>query len=149
MKREKAAKFDDINGRGLSHGIPSQMHRRLGRGYVRSDACCREQFCVRRRSGCAGGECGAGGGGTYRFDVTVRHDDTGWEHYADRFEVLAPDGTVLGTRILHHPHVEEQPFTRSLTRVMVPADLKQVRIRAGDSVHGTGGAEVTIQLPSH
>lgn len=88
-------------------------------------------------------------GGTYRFDVTVRHDDTGWEHYADRFEVLAPDGTVLGTRILHHPHVEEQPFTRSLTRVMVPADLKQVRIRAGDSVHGTGGAEVTIQLPSH
>lgn len=25
----------------------------------------------------------------YRFAVTVRHGDTGWDHYADRWEVVA------------------------------------------------------------
>ena len=52
--------------------------------------------------------------GTWRFDVTVAHGDEGWDHYADKWEVLAPDGRVLGARVLLHPHVGEQPFTRSL-----------------------------------
>ena len=51
----------------------------------------------------------------YGFSVTVRHDDTGWEHYADKWEVLDIDQNVLATRILYHPHVDEQPFTRSLS----------------------------------
>jgi hypothetical protein len=57
---------------------------------------------------------------TWRFDVTVQHEDTGWDHYADAWEVLAPDGTVLATRTLLHPHTDEQPFSRSLTGVSVP-----------------------------
>lgn len=85
--------------------------------------------------------------GRYRFDVTVRHADEGWDHYADRFEILAPDGTVLGTRVLLHPHVEEQPFTRSLGDVAIPAGVAVVRIRAHDSVHGYGGTEVERELP--
>ena len=28
-----------------------------------------------------------------RFSVTVKHDDEGWNHYADRWEVLTPAGT--------------------------------------------------------
>ena len=84
--------------------------------------------------------------GTYTFSVTVRHQDTGWDHYADRWEVLAPDGTVLATRVLHHPHVDEQPFTRSLRGVAVPDDVGRVTARARDSVHGYGGAEVAIDL---
>ncbi len=84
--------------------------------------------------------------GAYRFSVTVRHDDEGWEHYADRWEVLAPDGTVLGTRVLLHPHVGEQPFTRSLAGVAVPAGVSRVVVRAHDSVHGLDGAEVTVEL---
>ena len=51
------------------------------------------------------------GDGTYRFSVTLRHADTGWDHYANKWDVVAPDGTVLGTRVLAHPHVQEQPFT--------------------------------------
>lgn len=51
-----------------------------------------------------------GGGGLYRFSVTLRHDDAGWDHYADRWDVLAPDGKVLGKRVLMHPHDNEQPF---------------------------------------
>jgi len=85
--------------------------------------------------------------GTYRFDVTVRHDDTGWDHYADRWEVVAPDGAVLGTRVLLHPHVEEQPFTRSLSGVAIPAGVGSVTVRARDSQHGWGGQGQEITLP--
>jgi hypothetical protein len=84
--------------------------------------------------------------GVYRFDVTVRHADTGWDHYADAFEVLAPDGEVLGTRTLLHPHENEQPFTRSLTGVAIPAGIEAVTVRAHDSIDGYGGAELTVTL---
>lgn len=87
------------------------------------------------------------GEGTYRFDVTVRHADTGWEHYADQWDVIGPDGTVLGTRVLLHPHVQEQPFTRSLSGVRVPAGVDTVTIRARDSEHGFGGRTVEVTLP--
>jgi hypothetical protein len=85
--------------------------------------------------------------GTWSFDVTVRHADTGWDHYADAFEVVAPDGSVLGTRTLLHPHVDEQPFTRSLSGVAIPAGIEEVTVRAHDSVDGYGGAEMTVPLP--
>ena len=85
--------------------------------------------------------------GTWRFDVTVRHDDAGWDHYADKWDVVAPDGTVLGTRVLLHPHDNEQPFTRSITGVAVPDDVDRVTVRAHDSVHGYGGAEIVYDLP--
>ena len=81
------------------------------------------------------------------FDVTVRHADAGWEHYADRWEVLSPEGELLATRVLRHPHVEEQPFTRALPEVKIPISIEKVRIRARDSVHGYGGEEVEVELP--
>ena len=85
--------------------------------------------------------------GIFSFDVTVRHDDTGWDHYADRWEVLTPDGTAVGSRTLHHPHVEEQPFTRSLSGVKIPADISEVTVRAHDLIHDYGGRTVTVKLP--
>jgi predicted N-acyltransferase len=84
--------------------------------------------------------------GTWRFDVTVAHADEGWEHYADKWEVLAPDGTVLGTRVLAHPHEAEQPFTRSLGGVAIPEGINRVIVRAHDSVHGPGGGEVSVEI---
>ncbi len=80
------------------------------------------------------------------FVVAVRHDDEGWSHYANAWEVLAQDGSVLATRVLRHPHVGEQPFTRELRGVQVPPALTSVRIRARDSVHGFGGREVVVPL---
>lgn len=84
--------------------------------------------------------------GTYSFDVTVRHADEGWDHYADRWDVVAMDGAVLASRKLLHPHVDEQPFTRSLGGVRIPEGTKQVRVRANDSVHGAGGVELVVDL---
>jgi len=88
------------------------------------------------------------GNGSYRFDVTVAHGDEGWDHYADAWDVVAPDGTVLGTRVLAHPHENEQPFTRSLGGVAVPEGITEVTLRAKDSVHDYGGVEMTVKLPA-
>lgn len=83
-----------------------------------------------------------------RFDVSVKHGDEGWEHYANKWEVLSPDGKVLGVRELLHPHEDEQPFTRSLTDVKIPAELDEVVVRAHDLIDGYGGEEVTVALPN-
>jgi len=83
----------------------------------------------------------------YTFHVTVKHADTGWDHYANKWEIVAPDKTILGTRTLLHPHVNEQPFTRSLSGVKVPAEIKTVVVQAHDSVHGYGGKTMHIALP--
>jgi hypothetical protein len=85
--------------------------------------------------------------GTYRFIVTVRHADEGWDHYADRWEILSPGGALLATRTLYHPHVEEQPFTRDLAGVSIPEDIHTVVVRAHDSVHGFSGMSQTVSLP--
>lgn len=84
--------------------------------------------------------------GTYGFDVTLRHADEGWEHYADAWDVVGPDGTVLATRVLYHPHVDEQPFTRSLSGVRIPDAVTRVTVRGHDKVHGQGGTEFTLGL---
>ena len=82
----------------------------------------------------------------WRFSVTVRHADEGWDHYADLWQVVAPDGTVLGERVLAHPHVNEQPFTRSLAGVVIDETIGSVTVRARDSVHGFGGAGMAVDL---
>lgn len=70
------------------------------------------------------------------FNVTLSHPDTGWDHYADGWEVLDADGNRLGFRELFHPHVNEQPFTRALSGVLVPQDLTVVYVRARCNVDG-------------
>lgn len=87
------------------------------------------------------------GADTYRFDVTVVHEDTGWDHYANVWQVIGPNGAIIGERVLAHPHVNEQPFTRSLSGVSIPTEITGVTLRAGDLVHAFGGAELRIELP--
>ena len=86
-------------------------------------------------------------GGAYAFSVTLRHADEGWKHYANKWVVLAPDGRVLGERVLLHPHVDEQPFTRGLSAVKVPAGIGSVSIRAHDLKHGASARTLEVKLP--
>jgi hypothetical protein len=90
---------------------------------------------------------------SWTFHVTVQHPDTGWEDYADGWDVLTLDGTVIKpdpdspfTRLLTHPHENEQPFTRSQSGIVMPNDVTQVRVRAHDLVDGYGGREVIVDL---
>ena len=86
------------------------------------------------------------GGGNWSVDVTLRHADSGWDHYADAWRVVAGDGTVLGTRTLYHPHETEQPFTRSLGGVAILAGMTTVYVEAHDKVHGWSPQRVLVDL---
>lgn len=85
-------------------------------------------------------------GGTATVSVTIRHADTGWDHYADGWAVLAPDGTQLGYRKLLHPHETEQPFTRSLSGIAIPAGIDHVLIRAHCNVTGFAADTYRVNL---
>lgn len=85
-------------------------------------------------------------GDSWTFSVTLRHPDTGWEHYADGWQILSEDGESLGFRELLHPHVSEQPFTRSLSGVRLPKGTKRVAVAARCNVDGWEAPSFWIEL---
>jgi hypothetical protein len=85
--------------------------------------------------------------GTYDFDITVKSVDRGWDYYADAFEVLDANGKVLGRRVLLHPHETEQPFTRDLYGVKIPAGVTHVTVRARHKPKGYDGKTMSVALP--
>lgn len=79
---------------------------------------------------------------TYTVSATVRHNDMGWDNYADAFEVKG-DNVENGERILAHPHDNEQPFTRSQSGVVATG---LVFVEAKDNVEGLGGSTIHLDL---
>ena len=84
--------------------------------------------------------------GTWRADVTLNHADTGWKHYADAWRLVDVKGNEIGKRTLYHPHVSEQPFTRSLSSFQIPADKKIIFVEAHDLKHGWSPDKVKIDM---
>ncbi len=82
----------------------------------------------------------------YRIAVTLSHGDTGWDHYANAWLIFDENGEKIGERVLHHPHVNEQPFTRSLT-LTIPETVRLITVKGQDSLHGTNGKMMVIELP--
>ena len=85
------------------------------------------------------------GAGDWYVSTTLRHADTGWKHYADAWRVVDEKGAVLGLRTLYHPHVDEQPFTRSLS-LRIPQGVDVVFVEAQDSVHGWNAQRIRVDL---
>ena len=90
---------------------------------------------------------------TWNFSVTVSHPDTGWEDYVDGWNVIGPAGSVYFgssdgpfTRLLLHPHIDEQPFTRSQSQVVIPETVTRVTVQAHDLISGFGGQEIVVDL---
>lgn len=87
-------------------------------------------------------------GDSWTFDVTLEHEDSGWEHYADAWRVVSDDGKkVYGTRTLFHPHETEQPFTRGQSGIKIPAKVDTVVVEAHDKVHGWSPDRFKYKLP--
>jgi hypothetical protein len=84
-------------------------------------------------------------GDGWQVAVTLRHADTGWDHYADGWRVVDGEGEVLGHRTLYHPHVDEQPFTRS-HRIQIPDGVSRVFVEAHDTVHGWSTQRLAVDL---
>lgn len=85
-------------------------------------------------------------GATWRFDVTLSHADEGWEHYANAWFIETENGTEIARRVLTHPHVNEQPFTRSLVGIEIPTGVTKVFVRAQDSRHGRSDKRTAVDL---
>lgn len=85
-------------------------------------------------------------GNSWSINVTLKHKDTGWKHYADAWRVVDANGTEIAKRTLYHPHVNEQPFTRSLSRVKIPDATTVVFIEAHDTVHQWSPTKLKVDL---
>ncbi|AUV82384.1 hypothetical protein C2R22_12635 [Salinigranum rubrum] len=82
--------------------------------------------------------------GSYRFSVTLYHDDDGESGYADWWQVETLDGEQLGRRTLLHAH-STAPFTRSET-ISIPEGVRYVVVRGHDQTHGYGGQAMVVDL---
>jgi hypothetical protein len=85
-------------------------------------------------------------GDAFTFDVTISSPYDSADRYADAWRVVGPGGEVYGVRELTHDHAGEQPFTRSLSGVEIPADVLAVTVEGHDQRNGWGGATVTVDL---
>jgi hypothetical protein len=84
--------------------------------------------------------------GSWTANVTLKHADAGWDHYADAWRLVDDKGNEIAKRTLYHPHVEEQPFTRSLSDFYIPQDKKIIFVEAHDKVHGWSPNRVQIDM---
>ena len=84
---------------------------------------------------------------TFDFDVTISSPYDTAQRYADAFRAVGKDGRVFGERVLLHDHADEQPFTRDLYGVTIPAGVRAIVFQARDRKYGYGGKEVEVALP--
>jgi hypothetical protein len=94
-----------------------------------------------------GVEVVAQGADTYTFDFTISSGYDSAERYADGIRIVGDDGRVYADLELTHDHAAEQPFTRSLSDVAIPPEIRRVTVEARDLRYGWGGATVTVELP--
>ena len=85
--------------------------------------------------------------GSYRFNVTVSSPYDSAKRYADAYRIMSESGEVFGIRELAHDHAYEQPFTRSVSGVKIPDDVRTLIIEGRDQQYGWGGKTFTIELP--
>ncbi len=92
-----------------------------------------------------GAEARPGASG-WTVTVTLRHGDTGWGDYADGWRLLTREGEVIATRALAHPHVNEQPFTRSLPGIDLPKG-RAVFVESSTTATGWSGERLRLPIP--
>jgi hypothetical protein len=83
----------------------------------------------------------------FDFDITLSSPYDTPQRYADAFKVMGPKGEQYGERVLLHDHQTEQPFTRDLHGVPIPAGVRTVTVQGRDQKYGYGGKTMQVTLP--
>lgn len=78
--------------------------------------------------------------GSFSMGATVRHDEQGWDDYAD---TIVFEGAENGQLALGHPH--EGAFTRSKDGVRT---MGEVRVHALDNVRSGEGSAIVVDFAS-
>lgn len=85
-------------------------------------------------------------GDGWTVSVRISHPDSGWDHYASGWQVLAPDGTVLGLAEITHPHLDGEPILEELTGVHPPAGADHLMIRVRCTLDGWSARAFRLDL---
>jgi hypothetical protein len=88
----------------------------------------------------------ARGSNRFDFDFTLSSPYDTPQRYADAFKVLEAQDKQLGERVLLHYHQTEQPFTRDLHGVMIPAGVRVVTVQGRDQKYGYDGKTIQVML---
>ena len=83
----------------------------------------------------------------YEVAVTMSSPYDSPQRYADAWRVVGPGDEVLALRELAHDHAGEQPFTRGLSDVSIPADVDLVLVEGRDQANGWGGQALEVPVP--
>ena len=86
-------------------------------------------------------------GNRFDFDVTLSSPYDTPQRYADAIRVMSVAGMLYAERVLLHDHADEQPFTRDLQGVSIPARVRAVAVQGRDQKFGYGGRIVQVALP--
>ena len=89
----------------------------------------------------------ARGENRFDFDVTLSSPYDTPQRYADAIRVMSVAGMLYAERVLLHDHADEQPFTRDLQGVSIPARVRAVAVQGRDQKFGYGGRIVQVALP--
>jgi len=90
----------------------------------------------------------ATGDRVFTFAATLSSPYDSRDRYADAWRVSSPDRSIVyGVRELAHDHAGEQPFTRTLSGVEIPASVTEVLVEGRDQLNGWGGATMLTNLP--
>jgi hypothetical protein len=85
--------------------------------------------------------------GRYSVFATIQHNDEEPKHFVNKFQVLTPDGKVIGEMYFLESHLHEQPFVGMAQSVKVPDGVRELRLRAHDRLHGYSGKEFKLKVP--
>ena len=85
-------------------------------------------------------------GMSWRVDVTLEHPDSGWDHYADGWEVLDADGNRLGYRGCITRMSTSSPLPARSPISTCPTARAKIHIRAHCSVDGWGEETFRIDI---
>lgn len=81
-------------------------------------------------------------GDLHTFSVGLLSPDVDCDQYADWWELLSVDGSLVYRRILNHSHVDEQPFVRSSTPIKLASNTPLI-VRGHMHPVGYGGRMFT------